>query len=41
MRFAALTGIRAMIEKFPLDQAEEAYARMIGNHARFRAVLLP
>jgi D-arabinose 1-dehydrogenase-like Zn-dependent alcohol dehydrogenase len=40
MRFAALTGIRPMIEKFPLDQAEEAYARMIGNHARFRAVLL-
>jgi D-arabinose 1-dehydrogenase-like Zn-dependent alcohol dehydrogenase len=39
LRFAAQTGVRAMIETFPIDQAEQAYARMITGKARFRAVL--
>jgi D-arabinose 1-dehydrogenase-like Zn-dependent alcohol dehydrogenase len=28
LRFAELTGVRPMIEKYPLAKAEEAYARM-------------
>jgi len=39
MRFTALTGSRALIETYPLEQAEAAYARMINNEARFRVVL--
>jgi D-arabinose 1-dehydrogenase-like Zn-dependent alcohol dehydrogenase len=39
LRFAELTGIRPMIEKFPLEKAGEAYQRMIDGHAQFRAVL--
>lgn len=37
--FSALTGVRPMIETFPLKQAAEAYARMISGKARFRVVL--
>jgi D-arabinose 1-dehydrogenase-like Zn-dependent alcohol dehydrogenase len=29
LRFAALTGVRPMVEKFPLERAAEAFARMI------------
>jgi D-arabinose 1-dehydrogenase-like Zn-dependent alcohol dehydrogenase len=39
LRFAALTGVRAMIEKFPLAKAADAYARMLSGHAQFRVVL--
>src|SRR5712692_9548675 len=39
LRFAALTGVRAMIERFPLEKAAEAYARMLSGHAQFRVVL--
>ncbi|HLZ12771.1 MAG TPA: alcohol dehydrogenase [Candidatus Acidoferrum sp.] len=39
MRFAAMTGIRPMIEKYPLEKAAEAYARMNSGHAQFRVVL--
>jgi D-arabinose 1-dehydrogenase-like Zn-dependent alcohol dehydrogenase len=39
MKFAALTGVRPMIEKFPLPRAAEAYARMNSGHAQFRVVL--
>ena len=41
MRFAALAGVRPMIETMPLDQAAEAYDRMMAGHARFRIVLTP
>ena len=41
MNFAALTGVRPMIETMPLDQAAEAYDRMMSGHARFRIVLTP
>jgi D-arabinose 1-dehydrogenase-like Zn-dependent alcohol dehydrogenase len=39
MRFAALTGVRPMIEKFPLEKVNEAYERMNSGHAQFRVVL--
>ena len=39
VRFAELTGVRPMIEVYPLEKAAEAYARMIGGGARFRVVL--
>jgi D-arabinose 1-dehydrogenase-like Zn-dependent alcohol dehydrogenase len=39
LKFAAQTGVRAMIETFPIDQAEQAYDRMMTGRVRFRAVL--
>ncbi len=39
MRFSALTGVRPMIEKFPLEKAGEAYQHMITGKGRFRVVL--
>ena len=39
LRFAELTGVRPMIERYPLAKAAEAYARMISGRAEFRAVL--
>lgn len=39
LRFAELTGVRPMIEKYPLAKAGEAYARMISGKAQFRVVL--
>jgi D-arabinose 1-dehydrogenase-like Zn-dependent alcohol dehydrogenase len=39
LRFAELTGVRAMIEKYPLEKAAEAYARMMSGKAEFRVVL--
>ena len=39
LRFAELTGVRPMIEKYPLEKASEGYARMMSGKAQFRAVL--
>lgn len=39
LKFSALTGVRPMIEKFPLSKVEEAYQHMAGGKARFRVVL--
>ncbi|MCU1305787.1 MAG: Alcohol dehydrogenase GroES domain protein [Acidobacteriaceae bacterium] len=39
LRFAELTGVRPMIEKYPLAKAAEAYARMMSGQAQFRVVL--
>jgi D-arabinose 1-dehydrogenase-like Zn-dependent alcohol dehydrogenase len=39
LRFAELTGVRAMIEKYPLEQVALAYARMMSGKAEFRVVL--
>ena len=39
LRFAEMTGVRAMIEKYPLAKANEAYARMMSGKAEFRVVL--
>ena len=41
MAFSALTGVRPRIEKFPLEQAEEAFGKVMANRVRFRAVLVP
>src|SRR5258707_1332004 len=38
--FSVLENIRPMIETFPLEQAADAYARMIQGKARFRVVLV-
>jgi D-arabinose 1-dehydrogenase-like Zn-dependent alcohol dehydrogenase len=40
LAFSVLENIRPMIETFPLEQAANAYARMIQGKARFRAVLV-
>jgi D-arabinose 1-dehydrogenase-like Zn-dependent alcohol dehydrogenase len=39
LRFAELSGVRAMIETYPLERAAEAYARMLSGKAEFRVVL--
>jgi D-arabinose 1-dehydrogenase-like Zn-dependent alcohol dehydrogenase len=39
MQFSALSGVRPMIEKFPLEKAAAAYEQMISGKARFRVVL--
>jgi D-arabinose 1-dehydrogenase-like Zn-dependent alcohol dehydrogenase len=39
LQFSALSGVRPMIEKFPLEKAAEAYEQMISGKARFRVVL--
>jgi D-arabinose 1-dehydrogenase-like Zn-dependent alcohol dehydrogenase len=39
LRFAELSGVRPMIETYPLEKAAEGYARMKSGQARFRVVL--
>src|SRR5579872_2047731 len=39
LHFAELTGVRPMIETYPLEKAAEAYARMMSGKAEFRVVL--
>ncbi len=39
LRFSELTGVRAMIETYPLEKAAEAYNRMMSGKAEFRVVL--
>jgi D-arabinose 1-dehydrogenase-like Zn-dependent alcohol dehydrogenase len=39
LRFADLTGVRPMIETYPLEKAAEGYARMMSGSAQFRVVL--
>lgn len=41
LRFSSLTGVRPMIEVYPLDRAAEAYERMMSGDAKFRVVLKP
>jgi alcohol dehydrogenase, propanol-preferring len=41
MAFSARAGVWPRIEVFGLDQAEEAFAKMMENRLRFRAVLVP
>jgi D-arabinose 1-dehydrogenase-like Zn-dependent alcohol dehydrogenase len=41
LRFSELTGVRPMIEKYPLEKAGEAYERMMSGKATFRVVLSP
>lgn len=37
--YSALTGVRPMIERYPLEKAADGYQQMITGKARFRAVL--
>lgn len=37
--FSKLTGVRPMIERYPLAKATDAYNQMISGKARFRVVL--
>jgi D-arabinose 1-dehydrogenase-like Zn-dependent alcohol dehydrogenase len=39
LNFSVLTGVRPMIERYPLEKAAEAYEQMISGKARFRVVL--
>ncbi|HEY8079518.1 MAG TPA: alcohol dehydrogenase [Labilithrix sp.] len=41
MNFSALTGVRPRIEKFGFDGAEQAFAKVMENKVRFRAVIVP
>ena len=40
LRFAEMTGVRPMIEKYPLAKVAEGYARMMSGKAEFRVVLI-
>jgi D-arabinose 1-dehydrogenase-like Zn-dependent alcohol dehydrogenase len=39
LRFAEMSGVRPMIEKYPLAKTADAYARMLSGKAEFRVVL--
>jgi D-arabinose 1-dehydrogenase-like Zn-dependent alcohol dehydrogenase len=39
LNFCLRTGVRAMVETVPLEQAASGYERMLGGKARFRVVL--
>ena len=39
LKFSALSGVRPMIERYPLERAAEAYDRMMSGRARFRVVI--
>src|SRR5438445_2304440 len=39
LQFSVLTGVRPMIERYPLEKSAEAYERMMSGKARFRVVL--
>jgi D-arabinose 1-dehydrogenase-like Zn-dependent alcohol dehydrogenase len=39
LNFSVLTGVRPMIETYPLEKAADAYARMMSGKAQFRVVL--
>ena len=39
--FAQIHGVECMIEKFPLDKANEALQHMNEGKVRFRGVLIP
>jgi D-arabinose 1-dehydrogenase-like Zn-dependent alcohol dehydrogenase len=39
LEFSAYSGVRPMVEKFPLTKVKEAYERMTSGKAEFRVVL--
>lgn len=39
LEFSAFSGVRPMIERYPLEKAADAYQQMITGKARFRVVL--
>jgi D-arabinose 1-dehydrogenase-like Zn-dependent alcohol dehydrogenase len=41
IRFSALQGVAPMVERVPLEKAEDALGKMMEGQARFRMVLHP
>lgn len=41
VRFSKLAGVRAQVETFGFDRAEEAFGKVMANKIRFRAVIVP
>jgi alcohol dehydrogenase len=41
LRFAAQSGVRAITEQAPLEDAPQAFDKMIAGAMRFRGVLMP
>jgi D-arabinose 1-dehydrogenase-like Zn-dependent alcohol dehydrogenase len=39
LNFSSLSGVRPMIERYPLEKAADAYEQMMSGKARFRVVL--
>jgi D-arabinose 1-dehydrogenase-like Zn-dependent alcohol dehydrogenase len=39
LKFSEYTGVRPMIEKYPLDKVNDAWARLVSGKAQFRVVL--
>ncbi len=39
LRFSEYSGVRAMIEKYPLEKVNDAWARLVSGKAQFRVVL--
>jgi D-arabinose 1-dehydrogenase-like Zn-dependent alcohol dehydrogenase len=39
LEFSVFSGVRPMIERYPLEKAADAYNQMITGKARFRVVL--
>ncbi|MGB6834973.1 MAG: alcohol dehydrogenase [Candidatus Acidiferrum sp.] len=39
LRFSSQSGVKAMIEKYPLEKVNEAFVRMMSGKAEFRVVL--
>jgi D-arabinose 1-dehydrogenase-like Zn-dependent alcohol dehydrogenase len=39
LEFSAFSGVRPMIEKYPLEKVKEAFERMESGNAQFRVVL--
>jgi D-arabinose 1-dehydrogenase-like Zn-dependent alcohol dehydrogenase len=39
LRFAEITGVKTMVERYPLEKVKEAYERMQSGKAEFRVVL--
>jgi D-arabinose 1-dehydrogenase-like Zn-dependent alcohol dehydrogenase len=39
LKFSALSGVKPLIETYPLERAAEAFDRMMSGKARFRVVL--
>jgi D-arabinose 1-dehydrogenase-like Zn-dependent alcohol dehydrogenase len=39
LNFSSLSGVRPMIERYPLDKVADAYQQMMSGSARFRVVL--
>ena len=39
LKFSAQTGVRPMIERYPLEKAADGFDQMMSGRARFRVVL--